>query len=129
MHRELGPGLLESCYEACLAYELFASGLKVERQKLLPVRYRGTILDCGYRIDLLVNDAIIVEVKSIDQLAPIHEAQVISYLRLSNLSLALLINFNVRLLKDGLKRIVNNFGNADSNGQERKHSEETKVLA
>lgn len=92
VHRELGPGLLESCYEACLAYELSALGLRVERQKLVPVNYREITLDCGYRVDLLVEGTLIVEIKSVEQLAAIHQAQVISYLRLSKLSLALLIN-------------------------------------
>ena len=109
VHRALGPGLLESTYEACLAYELVQLGLKVERQKELPVRYRGVVIDCGYRMDLIIEDAIVVEVKSIEQLLPIHQAQVMSYLRLSGLRVGLLLNFNVRILKQGLKRIVNEF--------------------
>jgi GxxExxY protein len=106
VHRGLGPGLLESAYEACLAYELLQRGLRVERQKELPLRYGGVTLDCAYRIDLLVEDAVIVEVKSVDRLEPIHEAQLLSYLRLAKKHLGLLINFNVKVLKAGIKRLV-----------------------
>lgn len=109
VHRELGPGLLESAYEACLFFELAQAGLKVERQKALPVYYKSIRIDCGYRLDLLVEDQIIVELKSIEALLPIHKAQLISYLRMSGCSVGLLINFNVALLKDGLQRIVNQF--------------------
>jgi len=106
VHRALGPGLLESAYEACLAYELVERGVKVERQKELPLRYREVDLDCGYRLDLLVEDAVVVEVKSVDRLEPIHDAQVLSYLRLSGRHLGLLINFNVKMLKTGIKRLA-----------------------
>ncbi len=106
VHRALGPGLLESAYEACLAYELNEAGLNVERQKEVPVVYRGVHLDCGYRIDLLVNGLVVVELKSVDQLVPIHEAQLLSYLKLSGCRVGLLLNFNVRLLRDGIKRMV-----------------------
>jgi len=106
VHRELGPGLLESTYEACLFYELEQRGLKVEKQRELPVRYRGVHLDCGYRIDLLVEDSVIVELKSVDNLLPIHEAQLLSYLKLSGIKVGLLINFNVEILKNGVKRRV-----------------------
>ncbi len=106
VHRALGPGLLESAYEACLAYELNEVGLNVERQKEVPVVYRGVHLDCGYRIDLLVNGLVVVELKSVDQLVPIHEAQLLSYLKLSGCRVGLLLNFNVRLLRDGIKRMV-----------------------
>ena len=106
VHRELGPGLLESTYEACLAYELVQRGLKVERQKPLPVVYKGLKLDVGYRVDLLVEDRVIVELKAVDRLEPIHEAQLLSYLRLSGCKVGLLINFNVRVLRDGLKRLI-----------------------
>jgi len=106
VHRALGPGLLESAYEACLAFDLAQRGLKVERQKALSVVYRGTRLDCGYRIDLLVEGSVVVEVKAVDQLLAIHEAQVLSYLRLSGCHVGLLINFNVQLLKDGIRRLV-----------------------
>jgi GxxExxY protein len=112
VHRTLGPGLLESAYEACLAFELTDRGLKVEQQVPLPVVYRGVNLECGYRLDFLVEDAVIVEVKAVDDLAPIHEAQVLSYLKLSGLRVGLLINFNVMVLKRGLRRIVNDFPDA-----------------
>ncbi|HMU34010.1 MAG TPA: GxxExxY protein [Pyrinomonadaceae bacterium] len=107
VHRALGPGLLESTYEVCLAHELVKEGLKVKTQVALPVVYDGLRLDAGYRIDMLVEDAVIVELKSIESLHPIHEAQVISYLKLSGKKIGLLINFNVKLLKGGIKRLVN----------------------
>jgi GxxExxY protein len=107
VHRELGPGLLESTYEACLAYELAKRGLAVERQKELPVKYRGVKLDCGYRIDLLVEEKVIVELKAVERLEPIHIAQVLSYLKLSGCNVGLLINFNVKVLKDGIRRLIN----------------------
>jgi len=106
VHRVLGPGLLESAYQACLAFELVERGYKVEPQKPLPLIYKSVQLDCGYRLDLLVNDAVIVEIKAVDELAPIHEAQLLSYLRLSGCKVGLLINFNVKLLKHGIKRLV-----------------------
>jgi len=109
VHRALGPGLLESAYEACLTFELAQRGLKVERQKPLPVIYREVKLDCGYRLDLLVEEAIIVEVKAVDRLMPIHQAQLLSCLKLSGCKVGLLINFNVRVLRDGIRRVVNNF--------------------
>ena len=109
VHRALGPGLLESAYEVCLVAELAQRGLSVEQQKPLPVVYRDVRLDCGYRLDLLVEDEVVVEVKAVEKLAPIHEAQVISYLRLSGHRVGLLVNFNVILLKDGLRRLVNDF--------------------
>ena len=109
VHRALGPGLLESSYEACLAFELAQSGLKVEQQKSLPLVYKQVKLDCGYRLDLLVDGTVIVEIKAVDSLAPIHEAQLMSYLKLSGCRVGLLINFNVRRLKDGLRRFVNDF--------------------
>jgi len=109
VHRALGPGLLESAYEACLVFELAQRGLGVEQQKPLPVVYRKVKLDCGYRIDLLVEETVIVEVKAIDRLLPIHQAQLLSYLKLSGCKVGLLINFNVRVLKDGIRRVVNDF--------------------
>jgi len=108
VHRNLGPGLLESAYEACLAFELKELGLRIERQVELPLRYKDVHLDCGYRLDLLVNGVVIVEVKAVNEIAPIHHAQLTSYLKISGCKLGLLINFNVMLLKDGIKRIVNN---------------------
>ena len=107
VHRELGPGLLESAYESCLAYELAERGLAVRRQVPLPVVYRTVHLDCGYRIDLVVEDKVIVEIKAVESLSPIHEAQLISYVKLSGCKVGLLINFNVLLLKDGIRRRVN----------------------
>ena len=107
VHRVLGPGLLESAYEACLAFELAKRGLKFEQQKPLPLIYEQVKLECGYRIDFLVDGSVVVEVKSVDGLAPIHEAQVMSYLKLSECKIGLLINFNVRVLKDGIRRFVN----------------------
>jgi len=109
VHKGLGPGLLESAYEACMIYELGVLGLKVESQKPLPLVYKRVRLDCGYRIDLLVEDKVIVEIKSVDQIMPIHHAQVISYLKLSDCKVGLLINFNEKLLKHGVHRIVNEF--------------------
>lgn len=109
VHRTLGPGLLESTYEACLHFELLECGLHVEKQKPLPVIYREVKLECGYRLDLLVESAVIVEIKSIDALASIHTAQLLSYLRLAHCPLGLLINFNVEVLKNGIRRLVNDF--------------------
>lgn len=106
VHRELGPGLLESAYEACLEYELIERGFTVERQAALPVRYRGVSVECGFRIDLRVNGLVIVELKAVEKLERIHEAQVNTYLRLCGLHLGLLINFNVTRLVDGIKRVV-----------------------
>lgn len=109
VHKALGPGLLESAYEVCLAFELVERGLKLEQQKPLPVIYREVKLDCGYRLDLLVEQAVIVEVKAVDHLAPIHQAQLLSYLKLSGRRVGLLINFNVKMLKNGVRRLVNDF--------------------
>jgi len=109
VHRVLGPGLLESAYEACLAYELAERGLKVELQKPLPIIYKEVKLDGGYRLDLVVQQAVVVEIKAVDRLSPIHEAQLLSYLRLSGYKVGLLINFNVTVLKNGLRRMVNEF--------------------
>ena len=106
VHRALGPGLLESAYEACLAHELTSRGLVVRKQVALPVVYENIILDAGYRLDLLVNDRIIVEVKAVEALTRLHEAQIITYLRLSKLPLGFLMNFNVELFRQGLKRLV-----------------------
>jgi len=108
VHIALGPGLLESAYEGCLAHELRKRGHAVGVQVALPVIYDGVRIDVGYRLDLLVEDAVIVELKSVDKLAPIHEAQLLTYLKLSGKKVGLLINFNVLHLKDGIKRMVNN---------------------
>ena len=109
VHRELGPGLLESAYEACLVHELTDRGVSLERQKPLPVVYHGVELDCGYRIDLLVEKSVIVELKSVEAVERIHCMQLLLYLRLSGHKVGLLINFNVPVLTNGVRRIVNNF--------------------
>jgi len=109
IHRALGTGLLESAYEACMVYDLIQVGMKVEQQKPLPVVYRGVKLECGYRLDLMIENEVVVEIKSIDKLLPIHKAQLMSYLKLADCKVGLLINFNVELLKDGIQRVVNNF--------------------
>ncbi len=106
VHTALGPGLLESAYQTCLAYELRQMGFRVETEVPLPVVYKGVQLDCGYRLDLVVEDLVVVELKSIDAIAPVHKAQMISYLKLSGKSLGLLINFNVTHLREGIKRFV-----------------------
>jgi GxxExxY protein len=106
LHRELGPGLLESAYEECLCYELGLRGISSERQVSLPVEYKGLKLDCGYRIDLLVDDLIIIELKSVTKIEPVYEAQLLTYLRFKGAWLGMIINFNVPLLKNGIKRIV-----------------------
>ena len=106
VHRELGPGLLESTYEQCLCYELSKAGIQFERQKELPVRYQDVEIDCGYRIDLLIEGALIIELKSVDKLERIHEAQLLTYIKLSNIEIGLLINFNSVLLRDGIRRMV-----------------------
>jgi len=110
VHKELGPGLLESAYEACLYYELVKRGLSVERQRPLPLTYDGVQLDCAYRMDLVVEGAVVVEVKAIERLERVHEAQMISYLKISGMKVGLIMNFNVRnLVRDGLWRRVNEF--------------------
>lgn len=106
VHRALGPGLLESAYEQALVYELGSRGLKVESQVPVPVAYKDVRLDCGFRLDLLVNSELVVELKAVESLLPIHDAQLLTYLKLSSRQTGLLINFNVLLLKQGLKRLV-----------------------
>jgi len=105
VHRALGPGLLESAYELCLMYELRLRRLNVEHQKPLPIFYKDVILDCGYRLDIVVENQVIVEIKSVSGISPIHEAQLLSYLKMSDYKRGLLINFNVTMLKDGLRRM------------------------
>ena len=107
VHKFLGPGLLEKSYELCLLYELRLAGLKTERQKIIPIRYKGVTINAGYRIDLLVENKVIIELKAIEAIHPIHFAQLLTYLKLTECKLGLLLNFNVPLLKDGIKRIVN----------------------
>jgi len=109
VHRALGPGLLESTYQACLVHELRQRGWRVESQVPLPVIHKGVQLDCGYRVDLLVQDAVIVELKAVDEVIPIHTAELLSYLRLSGKSVGLLIHFNVQILIDGVDRIANQY--------------------
>jgi GxxExxY protein len=108
VHKVLGPGLLESAYETCLAFELRSRGLKVLEEEPLPLMYHDVKLDCGYRLDLLVEKLVIVEIKAVGHILPLHRAQLLSYLKLSNLQVGLLINFHVYSLKDGICRIVNN---------------------
>ena len=107
VHKMLGPGLLESAYEECLCYEFGLRGLSNERQKALPVIYKGKELDCGYRLDIVAENLIILELKSCERIEPIHQAQLLTYLKLSGLKLGLLLNFNVALMRDGIVRIVN----------------------
>src|SRR5712692_3623572 len=109
VHRIIGPGLLESAYEACLVFELRERGFKVEQQKPLPVVYKNVKLDCGYRLDLVIEDRVIVEIKAVEKLTSVHEAQLLSYLRLYGGSVGLLINFHVSVLKNGVRRIVHQF--------------------
>jgi len=106
VHAELGPGLLESVYEACLAHEIRKMGLNVERQKATPIFYDTLTFDEGFRIDLLVEDTVIVELKTVDAILPVHQAQILTYMRLAKKRVGLLINFKVQLLKDGLKRFI-----------------------
>jgi len=106
VHRELGPGLLESAYEECLCYELEQSGIVFGRQVPLAIVYKGTRLDCGYRLDVVVQRQLIIEIKSVDRLLPIHDAQLLTYLRLSGYKIGLLMNFNTVLLKEGIRRFV-----------------------
>ena len=107
VHRELGPGLLESAYQECLNYLLVKNGLFVEREKAIPVKFEDVSLDCGYRIDLLVEKSLVLELKCVERLQPIHTAQILSYLKLGGYKVGLLLNFNVTLMKRGIKRIVN----------------------
>jgi len=109
VHTNLGPGLLESAYEQCLCRELSLRGIKFEKQKPLPIEYKGVKLDCGYRLDIVVDNLVILELKAVDKILPINEAQLMTYLKLSGLNLGMLINFNVKRIKEGIKRIVYNF--------------------
>jgi len=107
VHIALGPGLLESAYEECLSQELQLRGISFERQKPLPVEYEGARLDCGYRLDMVVEDRVILELKACDSIEEIHKAQILTYLRLSGLKLGLILNFNVPVMKEGIVRVVN----------------------
>lgn len=104
VHRHLGPGLLESAYEICLLDELTREGLSAARQVELPVEYKGRVIECGYRMDMVIEGKVLLEIKSVEEIHPIHEAQLLSYLRIAKLPVGLLINFNVRVLTDGIKR-------------------------
>jgi len=106
VHRILGPGLLESAYEECLSHELTLHGLAYEKQKMLPIIYKGKSLDCAYRIDLLVEGRVIAELKSVEKILPVHEAQLLTYLKLAGIRTGIILNFNAPLLKDGLRRLV-----------------------
>jgi GxxExxY protein len=106
VHRKLGPGLLESVYRACLARELVLRGLSFEQEKPLPVEYKGVLIDCSYRLDLIVAGKVVVEVKAVDALLPVHESQLLTYLKLTGCRVGLLINFNVPVLKNGIKRLA-----------------------
>jgi GxxExxY protein len=106
VHKQLGPGLLESTYERCLSYELLCAGIQHENQKELPIDYKGTKLECDYRVDMFVDNKIIVELKAVDKLLPIHEAQILTYMKLANVKTGLLLNFNVVMFKDCIKRLV-----------------------
>jgi GxxExxY protein len=109
VHKTLGPGLLESIYEECLCHELNLRGFSIERQKLLPVSYKNKLLDSNFRLDIVVEESIIIELKSCEKIQPIHQAQLLTYLKLAGLSLGLLLNFNVPVLRDGIVRVVNKF--------------------
>jgi GxxExxY protein len=111
VHKHLGPGLLESTYEGCLLQELLDSGLRVQSQVPFPVKYKGKSIDIGYRVDLLVEDLVVVELKSVERLLPIHSAQILTYLKLSGLKLGLLINFNTVRIKEGIQRFINSKAN------------------
>jgi len=106
VHRQLGPGLLESAYQQCLAYELSKAGISFQMEVSLPIKYKEINISCGYRIDLLIEDKLIIELKSVNELLPIHDAQLLTYMKLSKKSIGLLMNFNEVLLKDGIKRFV-----------------------
>ena len=109
VHKTLGPGLLESAYEECLSHELKCQGLSFDRQKPLPIHYKGIKLDCGYRLDIVVENAIILELKSCEKIEAIHKAQLLTYLKLTGHNLGLILNFNVIVLRNGIIRVVNNF--------------------
>ncbi len=109
VHKELGPGLLESVYEDCLCYELKSSKIRFERQKYFPIIYKNTQIANGFRLDIVIENSLLLELKTVEKILPIHEAQILTYMKLSEITLGLIINFNVPILKNGIKRIVNNF--------------------
>ena len=114
VHRHLGPGLLEAAYEECMCYELAHAGLRFTRQTSIPVTYKGLKLNCGFRLDLLVEDLVVVEIKAVESVLPVHEAQLLTYLKLLDKTVGLLINFNEPALKTGIRRVVNNFPEVSS---------------
>ena len=116
VHRALGPGLLESVYEECLCRELSLTGVEFERQRSIPIQYKGVSLDVGYRLDLVIADLLVVEIKSVEALLPIHQAQLLTYLKLTGITLGLLANFNVLMMRQGIRRIVHNFDGAAPKG-------------
>lgn len=126
VHRALGPGLLESAYEECVAKELTLRNICFERQKAMPLVYKNTKLDCGYRVDFLVDGRVVVELKSVEALAPIHDAIVLTYLRLSGCRIGLLINFNVSALREGIRRLVLNYAEPKSEGLHRRERRATE---
>jgi len=107
VHKHLGPGLLESTYEECLCHEFLLRGIRFDRQKLLPLQYKGSHLDCGYRLDIVAENKIILEIKACENIHPIHKAQLLTYLKLSKINLGLILNFNTSVMKDGIVRMVN----------------------
>lgn len=115
VHRGLGPGLLESAYDECLCRELFLRGVAFQRHKALPLEYKGVRIEKAYQLDLLVEDVVVVELKAVEALSPVHEAQLLTYLRLGGWQIGLLINFNVRVLKDGVKRLALNYVEPECN--------------
>ncbi len=125
MHRRLGPGLLESAYEVCLAYELEKLGFRVQRQKAVPLVYETVRLECGFRADLVVNGEVVIEIKSKEALHPVDQAQLLSHLRLLDIRVGLLINFHVVLLRDGIRRIVNHYEEPAAEGEELVAAEES----
>lgn len=125
VHKHLGPGLLESAYEACLCHELACMDIPFERQKPVAVHYKGKKLDCGYRMDLLVDSRLVVEAKSVQSIIPVHEAQLLTYLRLANVRLGLLINFNQRLLHHGIRRLIINTSSKDGEASTTEDRENT----
>jgi GxxExxY protein len=107
VHRHLGPGLLESAYERCVCHELTLRGIRFERQRSIPLTYKGLQLDCGYRADVIIEESLLLEIKAVDHLLPVHQAQVITHLKLTGLTTGLLVNFHVSVLKDGVRRLIN----------------------
>jgi GxxExxY protein len=129
VHRALGPGLLESAYQACLCYELELQRLSFVCQHALPVTYKGVRLECGYRVDLVIDDAVVVELKTVERIEPVHKAQMLTYLKLGGWPVGLLINFNVPVLKSGIRRVVNDFPelrSAQRRGDAKEDAEKTQ---